>query len=65
MKKKIAVIGDGGWGTTVAILLCNKGYDVTIWGAFPEYIALLKKERVNSKFQVWLMLKKYRKRRFL
>ncbi|MBL7155789.1 MAG: NAD(P)-dependent glycerol-3-phosphate dehydrogenase [Candidatus Omnitrophica bacterium] len=50
MKKKIAVIGDGGWGTTVAILLCNKGYDVTIWGAFPGYVALLKKERVNSKF---------------
>lgn len=50
MKQKIAVIGDGGWGTTVAILLANKGYDVTLWGAFPDYIALLKKERVNHKF---------------
>lgn len=48
--KRIAVIGDGGWGTTVAILLEKKGYDVTLWGAFPEYIDLLKKERVNRKF---------------
>ncbi|MGB2706184.1 MAG: NAD(P)H-dependent glycerol-3-phosphate dehydrogenase [Candidatus Omnitrophota bacterium] len=50
MKTEIAVIGDGGWGTTVAILLANKGYDVTLWGAFPDYIALLKKERINHKF---------------
>ncbi len=50
MKQKIAVLGDGGWGTTVAILLSNKGYDVTLWGVFPDYIALLQKERVNNKF---------------
>ncbi|MBL7156685.1 MAG: NAD(P)-dependent glycerol-3-phosphate dehydrogenase [Candidatus Omnitrophica bacterium] len=50
MKRKITVLGDGGWGTTIAILLADKGYDVTLWGAFPEYIALLKKERVNRKF---------------
>ena len=50
MKTKIAVFGDGGWGTTVAILLCKKGYDVTLWGAFPEYIETLRKERVNHKF---------------
>lgn len=50
MKRKIAVLGDGGWGTTVAILLSNNGHDVTLWGAFPEYIALLEKERVNRKF---------------
>jgi len=49
-KKTIAVLGDGGWGTTIALLLSSKGYDVTLWGAFPDYIALLKKERVNSKF---------------
>lgn len=50
MKKKLAVLGDGGWGTTVAILLAGKGYEVTLWGAFPEHIAFLKKERVNNKF---------------
>jgi len=50
MKTRIAVIGDGGWGTTVAILLANKGCDVTLWGAFPDHIAVLKKERINRKF---------------
>jgi len=48
--KKIAVIGDGGWGTTLAILLSNKGLDVTIWGAFPDYIEILKSRRDNIKF---------------
>ncbi|MFH1995989.1 MAG: NAD(P)H-dependent glycerol-3-phosphate dehydrogenase [Candidatus Omnitrophota bacterium] len=48
--KKIAVIGDGGWGTTLAILLCNKGHDVWLWGAFPEYVESLKKSRENIKF---------------
>lgn len=50
MKKKIAVIGDGGWGTTIAILLAGKGHEVTLRGAFPDYIEVLKKERVNKKF---------------
>jgi len=50
MKKRIAVIGDGGWGTTVAILLRNKGYEVTLWGAFGDYVEILKKKRINHKF---------------
>lgn len=50
MSRRIAVIGDGGWGTTASILLSNKGYDVTLWGAFPEYIKTIKKKRVNHKF---------------
>jgi glycerol-3-phosphate dehydrogenase (NAD(P)+) len=48
--KNISVIGDGGWGTTLAILLAQKKYDVTLWGAFPEYTETLKKTRINTKF---------------
>lgn len=47
---KICVLGDGGWGTTLAILLSSKGFDVTLWGIFPDYIELLKKNRENVKF---------------
>ncbi len=47
---KIAVIGDGGWGTANALLLCGYGHDVTVWGAFPEYIEEMKKTRRNEKF---------------
>ncbi|MBN1354032.1 MAG: NAD(P)-dependent glycerol-3-phosphate dehydrogenase [Candidatus Omnitrophica bacterium] len=47
---EIAVFGDGGWGTTIAILLFRKGYDVTLWGAFPEYVDVLRKKGLNPKF---------------
>jgi glycerol-3-phosphate dehydrogenase (NAD(P)+) len=46
----IAVLGDGGWGTTLSVLLSNKGYTVTLWGAFPENIAAIKKHSENKKF---------------
>jgi len=49
-KFKISVFGDGGWGTTLAILLHDKGYPVTLWGAFPDYVTELNKTRINSKF---------------
>lgn len=49
-KPEIAVLGDGGWGTTLAILLCRKGYRVTIWGAFAKYVSYMDRERVNTKF---------------
>ncbi|MFH1245068.1 MAG: NAD(P)H-dependent glycerol-3-phosphate dehydrogenase [Candidatus Omnitrophota bacterium] len=47
---KVAVIGDGGWGTTLAVLLANKGYKVCLWGPFTDYLAVLDKERKNPKF---------------
>jgi glycerol-3-phosphate dehydrogenase (NAD(P)+) len=49
-KNKIAVFGDGGWGTTLAIHLHKKGHEVTLWGAFDDYISVLKKKRVNARF---------------
>ena len=48
--KNVCVIGDGGWGTTLAILLAKKGANVSLWGAFPDYIAQLKGKRENIKF---------------
>lgn len=48
--KSICIIGDGGWGTTLAVLLSKKGYDVTLWGAFPDYVEIVKRNRENIKF---------------
>ncbi|OGX33668.1 MAG: glycerol-3-phosphate dehydrogenase [Omnitrophica WOR_2 bacterium RIFCSPLOWO2_02_FULL_50_19] len=48
--KKITVIGDGGWGTTLAMILHQKGYNVTVWGVFPDYIDTMKSKRENIKF---------------
>ena len=51
MKKiGIAILGDGGWGTTLAVILSKKGYPVTLWGAFSDYVARVDKKRINSKF---------------
>ena len=48
--KDIAIIGDGGWGTTLGILFSAKGFKTVIWGPFPAYIRCLQKTRVNKKF---------------
>lgn len=48
--KRITIIGDGGWGTTLAIYLARKKYPVTLWGAFPENVAQSIKYRENKKF---------------
>ena len=47
---KIAVIGDGGWGTANALLLAGYGHDVTLWGAFPDYVEEMKRTRRNDRF---------------
>jgi len=51
MKKiDISVLGDGGWGTTLAILLCQKGHNVTLWGAFQDYSKFMREKRSNPRF---------------
>ncbi|MBI3252032.1 MAG: NAD(P)-dependent glycerol-3-phosphate dehydrogenase [Candidatus Omnitrophica bacterium] len=47
---KITVLGDGGWGTTLALLLAWRGYPVSLWGAFPEYVEEVARHRENRKF---------------
>jgi glycerol-3-phosphate dehydrogenase (NAD(P)+) len=47
---KISVVGAGGWGTTLAIHLCKKKYDVTLWENFPDYLKVLQAKRENIKF---------------
>lgn len=47
---RITILGDGGWGTALAILLSTKGFRVTMWGAFPDYVAEVRRTRINSRF---------------
>lgn len=56
--QNISVIGDGGWGTTLAVHLAKNGYPVTLWGAFPDYVRQMQKNRVNSKFLPGIRLPK-------
>ena len=50
LKLKITVLGDGGWGTALAALLKNKGFDVSLWGAFKDNIEALARHGENKKF---------------
>ena len=47
---KVGIIGDGGWGTTLALVLAAKGYSVSLWGAFPAYVDEIRRKRENVKF---------------
>lgn len=47
--KTIAVIGDGGWGSALAIHLSAK-YCVRLWSISPDYAEYLDKKRINVKF---------------
>lgn len=47
---KISVIGDGGWGTALALLLDSYGHQVTIWGYDPTYVAATREARENRHY---------------
>jgi len=48
--KKISIIGDGGWGTTLAVHLARQKYPVILWGHFSENIAQTARSRENKRF---------------
>jgi len=48
--KKISVIGMGSWGTTLAILLAEKGVSVTGWEWLRERALEMQKNRINKSF---------------
>ena len=49
-RERVTVVGDGGWGTALAVLLAGKGHAVQLWGAFPDYVAAMREQRENVKF---------------
>jgi glycerol-3-phosphate dehydrogenase (NAD(P)+) len=48
--RRAVVIGDGGWGTTLAMLLCENGVATTLWSAFPEHADELRARRENVRY---------------
>ena len=43
----MTVIGGGSWGTTLAILLANKGYDVSLWVYEENLAEEIRSTRIN------------------
>ncbi len=54
----IAILGDGGWGTTLAIHLAQLGHRPRLWGAFPDYVKVLQRRRENPKFLLGIAIPK-------
>jgi len=44
----ITVIGAGSWGTTLACLLSDKGYDVTLWAFEKDLVEEINQTRING-----------------
>jgi len=47
---RVAVVGAGSWGTTLADLLCAKGDDVTLWAFEPEVAEEINRRHRNDLF---------------
>lgn len=50
MKIRVGILGGGSWGTTLAILLYEKGFLVKIWEFSAEQVELIKEKRENVRF---------------
>ena len=48
MPARFAILGDGAWGTAIALLLASKpDQHVTLWSAFEENARILREQREN------------------
>ena len=50
MSERVAVIGAGAWGTTLAVLLAASGRAVSLWARSPERAAELDAARTNDRY---------------
>lgn len=48
--QNVSIVGDGGMGTVLAVLLCEKGIATRMWGYDAEQLADIESRRENTKF---------------
>jgi glycerol-3-phosphate dehydrogenase (NAD(P)+) len=48
--RNVSIIGDGGMGTVLAMLLCEKGITTRMWGHDAEQLAEIERHRENRRF---------------
>jgi glycerol-3-phosphate dehydrogenase (NAD(P)+) len=55
---KVSVLGDGGWGTALALVNVRRGNDVFLWSAFPEHVKKIARKHENVTFLPGIKLPK-------
>ena len=45
--KNVTVLGDGAWGTALALVLARQGHRTSIWSKFPDYAEQVRVKREN------------------
>ena len=48
--KRVLLLGDGAWGTALALVLVENGHRPALWGNFPDYSRRMRETRVNETF---------------
>jgi glycerol-3-phosphate dehydrogenase (NAD(P)+) len=48
--KRVLILGDGGWGTALALVLHGNGCDVRVWGHDAAYSRVIEQTRGNPRF---------------
>jgi glycerol-3-phosphate dehydrogenase (NAD(P)+) len=49
-RESVCVLGNGGWGTALALVARGNGHDVALWGVDPEYVAETASTRSNPRY---------------
>lgn len=55
-RQRIAVIGAGAWGTTLALLACRAGAAASLWVRDPSEALAIDRQRMNSRFLPGVLL---------
>jgi glycerol-3-phosphate dehydrogenase (NAD(P)+) len=50
LRGSVAVVGDGGWGTALALALHGKGIETRLWSREPAYAEEMARTRANPRF---------------
>ena len=50
MKERFAIVGAGGWGTAIALVLVERGHEVTLLGRDPRSMAAMAEARENAAY---------------
>jgi glycerol-3-phosphate dehydrogenase (NAD(P)+) len=46
----VCVLGNGGWGTALALVALGNGHDVRLWGIEPDYVEETARTRANPRY---------------